>query len=204
MNEGEVRMVRLVWADPSGTGRETSTARLSRSGCRVTGTIIGPVTNPFEVDYCVVSDERWRTREMWLTDTPSGRRLALAADGRGNWSNESGEPVHLIDGAIDVDVSATPYTNTLPIRRLLLPVGGSAEIVTAHVSVPDLSLSADPQRYTRTASHGYRYESLDSDFTRDVSVDDDGFVLEYPGLFSRIPAARGGGVLRGRGERRDR
>ena len=64
-----------------------------------------------------------------------------------------------------------------------------AELSIIFVDVPAMTLTADPQRYTRLLPDVYRYQSLDSDFTRDVVVDDEGFVLSYPGLFSRVPAA---------------
>lgn len=45
----------------------------------------------------------------------------------------------------------------------------------------------DPQRYTCLEPHKlYRYESLDSDFTRDITVDENDLVIEYPGLFRRV------------------
>jgi hypothetical protein len=63
-----------------------------------------------------------------------------------------------------VDLSITPLTNTLPIRRLKLGVGESAEIATAYVAIPDMEASLDRQRYTRVAFDRYRYVPLDSDF----------------------------------------
>ena len=54
------------------------------------------------------------------------------------------------------------------------------------MDVPSLEVIPDPQRYTRIDNRVYRFESLDSDFTRDIQVDADGFVVEYPGLFSRV------------------
>lgn len=49
------------------------------------------------------------------------------------------------------------------------------------------STITDPQAYTRTAVNLYLYESLDSDFSRQITVDADGFVIDYPGLYSRNP-----------------
>jgi hypothetical protein len=86
-------------------------------------------------------------------------------------------------GAVDIDLAFSPFTNTLPIRRLNLPVGSSAEIVTAYVEALSLRVTPDPQRYTRLATDEYLYESLDTDFSRRITVDADGFVLDYPGLF---------------------
>jgi hypothetical protein len=46
---------------------------------------------------------------------------------------------------------------------------------------------ARDQRYTALdgAKH-YRFESLDDGFTAELPVDEDGFVLDYPGLFRRL------------------
>ncbi len=79
----------------------------------------------------------------------------------------------------------TPFTNTLAIRRLGLEVGESAEIKVAYILVPELSLRAAPQRYTRLADRLWRFDGLDIDFTADLTVDESGFVIEYPGLFRR-------------------
>jgi hypothetical protein len=61
--------------------------------------------------------------------------------------------------------------------------------------VPQMQVEAVQQRYTClevTASGGrYRYESLVdgvSRFTAELAVDQDGLVLDYPGLFRRVGA----------------
>jgi hypothetical protein len=81
--------------------------------------------------------------------------------------------------------TATPFTNTLPIRRLGLKPGESAEILAVYVRVPDLAVTTDRQRYTRLGERCYRYDSVDTDFTREVEVDERGLVVNYPGLFRR-------------------
>jgi hypothetical protein len=53
--------------------------------------------------------------------------------------------------------------------------------------LPGLAVATDRQRYTcLEPNRRYRYESLDSDFTRDIEVDEDGLVVTYPGLFRRV------------------
>ena len=84
-----------------------------------------------------------------------------------------------------MDFVLTPLTNSLPVHRLALSVGASAEIVTAWVDAPSLEVHPDPQRYTRTGTLTYLFESLDSDFSREITVDQAGFVVDYPGLFAR-------------------
>lgn len=86
--------------------------------------------------------------------------------------------------AVDIDLAFSPSTNTLPIRRLRLPIGASAEIVTAYVS-PELSVQPDGQRYTRLDARRYRYEAQGGGFEREIEVDGEGLVVDYPGLFAR-------------------
>jgi hypothetical protein len=56
----------------------------------------------------------------------------------------------------------------------------------AWVSVPELSVSQSPQRYTFVRREPHvrviRFESLDSDFRREITVDEHGIVLDYPGI----------------------
>jgi hypothetical protein len=89
-----------------------------------------------------------------------------------------------------VDLLPTPFTNTLPIRRLRLAVGDSREILVAYVTVPGLELSAARQRYTRLEPRDgrdvYRFEGLGSGFVAEVTVDAEGLVVDYPGLFRRV------------------
>jgi hypothetical protein len=89
----------------------------------------------------------------------------------------------------DVDISETPFTNTLPIRRLGLAPGESADNCVVYFDGNELQPWPEPQRYTcleRNAQGGlYRFLSLDGGFTADLSVDADGLVVDYPGLFKR-------------------
>jgi hypothetical protein len=80
---------------------------------------------------------------------------------------------------------AIPATNTLPIRRLDPPLGAGADIKVAYILAPELSLRAGPQRYTRIGDGLWRFNGLDINFTADISVDPEGFVINYPGLFRR-------------------
>jgi hypothetical protein len=178
----------LSWAPASGTGLEETTVTLDESGCVAVGHITGDDPVLYDVYYRVEIDGAWRTRYVCVSDTLSGRTAEMRSLGQGSWTSDDGRRLRGLDGAIDVDITVTPFSNTLPIRRLEIGVGESVDIVTAYVDVPAMTVTADPQRYTRLLPDVYRYESLDSDFRRDIVVDELGFVLEYPGLFSRVPA----------------
>jgi hypothetical protein len=113
------------------------------------------------------------------------RVLDISANGIGRWSDSGGTWIPALDGCIDVDISLTPATNTLPIRRLDPPLGAGVDIKVAYILAPELSLRAGPQRYTRVGDRLWRFNGVDINFTADISVDEEGFVADYPGLFHR-------------------
>ena len=183
----------LDWRSASGVQRgfEQTAITLDDTGFVAVGHVVSEWPDPFELYYRIEADERWRTRFVSVAETTTGRSVVLTATPEGRWRNvDDARLLRHLDGALDVDISATPLSNTLPVRRLGLEVGRSADVVTAYIEVPSLRVTADPQRYTRLLPGVYRYESLDSDFRADVTVDDEGFVLDYPGLFTRsgLPA----------------
>jgi uncharacterized protein len=145
---------------------------------------------PTEVRYRVICDERWLTRSVHVGVVQGERKraLRLRPNRDGRWFAGQDE-VPQYRGCIDVDLGIGASTNTLPIRRLGLAVGDSAEIRAAWVRFPDLELAVLPQRYTRLAEDRYRYESLDSGFTADLVVDDLGLVVHYPQWCERVAAS---------------
>jgi hypothetical protein len=142
---------------------------------------------PFRARYTVRCDDGWRVREVRVALLDGAMPpLALLSDGAGHWTTIDGAPLPALDRCIDVDITATPFTNTLPIRRLDLPIGASRDLDMAYIRVPELRVEPDPQRYTRLGDRLYRYESRDSDFTAELPLDPDGLVLDYPGIFRRV------------------
>jgi hypothetical protein len=142
---------------------------------------------PLNATYVVDISATWPTRRVRV-DVEGGVRLDILSDGAGSWRHADGCALPALDGCIDTDILVTPFTNTLPIRRLGLKAGQAAEIKVAYVTVPTLALHAAPQRYTRLADTRWRFEGLETNFTADLTVDEDGFVVEYPGLFQRTDA----------------
>ena len=181
------RTVAARWRDWAGDGLEHLVLREGPDGVHADSAVVGADDGEvFAARYRIHCDLEWRTRRLQVSRVGDDRPLDLSGDGAGHWTDPAGAPRTDLAGAIDVDLTATPFTNTLPIRRLRLASGQSATIQVVYVRVPDLSVTTVRQRYTcLEPGRRYRFESVDSDFTREIEVDGDGLVVTYPGLFRR-------------------
>lgn len=177
-------MVVVRWQDWSGETLECLVLLQGPDGIVADATIEGK-DGALATRYRIICDASWRTRraEIHLVD---GRNVELESDGNGNWEMNKC-PAPRLRGAIDVDITVTPFTNTLPIRRLNLRANQHEDILVAYVSVPELAVTSDPQRYICIEPGTlYRFESSGGEFVRDIRVDENGLVVEYPGLFKRV------------------
>jgi hypothetical protein len=181
----------LAWAALSYPGMEHLIASVGPARITADGQLILADEDLASVGYRLECDAAWRFSRLDITVTKASgsSRLSLSVDEDGHWrSGDTALPA--LDGCIDVDISGTPFTNTLPIRRLAWAPGTVHDLDVAYVSVPDLSVTPRQQRYTLLAGGGargeavYRYES--GAYRADLRVDGDGFVIDYPGLWERI------------------
>ncbi len=99
----------------------------------------------------------------------------------GGWRHADGPLIAGSNGAIDVDIGCTAATNTLPIRRLDLAVGETAEIDVLYLPVTSCAPIIVRQRYARHRG-GYDYKNLDTGFSARLTVDAGAWVTEYPGV----------------------
>ena len=185
----------VMWSPWTGPGLEHLHLLQEQEGMLADGLILGVEEQvPFRVRYEIHCDPQWRLRSVHLNvPGDSSSSLHLFTDGEGSWTTEGGEAIPSLNGCLDVDISATPFTNTLPIRRLALQPGSTALLSMAYIAIPQMQIEATQQRYTClevTSSEGrYLYESLADGvcwFTAELPVDSDGLVLDYPGLFRRV------------------
>ncbi|MFI1994678.1 putative glycolipid-binding domain-containing protein [Actinoplanes sp. NPDC020271] len=128
---------------------------------------------------------RWRV----TTSEQGDLDAALAAAGHARAGLPGIEDPDRLFGAFDVDLGCSPLTNTLPIRRLDLlhgEIGLSHRLSVAWVLVPSLEVVQADQIYTPLGGDQVRYAS--ETFAADLTVDGDGFVVEYPGVARRVAA----------------
>lgn len=176
------------WRPLEGEGLEHLTVRAVDGGIRAEGVVIGSNhAGRYGVRYTVDCDGGWRVRAFTVEEA-GGRRLAMTSDGAGRWKAADGSALAAFDGCIDIDLSGSPFTNTLPIRRLALaPEHSTARLRMVYVPFDTFEPFPDGQLYTCIApASRYLYEAEDGTFTAELPVDADGFVTDYPTLFERL------------------
>jgi hypothetical protein len=183
-NHWKVRWMRL-----DQPGKEVARLYPLNQTWHVQGTIATEFDDiPSKILYHVACDAAWRTRgvsvRFWQGRT--GRRFVASALPDGHWEVR-GRKQDNLQGCMDADLEVSPSTNTIAIRRLGLTIGETQEIRAAWVRFPRLTIEPTRQRYTRLTESRYRFENLDSDYRVEITVDDVGLVLEYPGGWSRAP-----------------
>jgi hypothetical protein len=173
-------------------GFEALFVRGSADGVRCEGQVAAVEAGvAWAVSYGLLLDPEWRTRSAHVAFlTPTGRAASLLeADEHGRWRVD-GVPAPRLDGCSDVDLEASVFTNALPVRRLRLAVGESADAPAAYVRVPELRVERLEQRYQRLHDDGphtrYDYRAPAFRYGAILAYDESGLVVEYPGLAVRV------------------
>jgi uncharacterized protein len=145
----------------------------------------------WSVRYVVSVDASWATRSARVTcrSALGSFDVRLEADAAGRWQID-GEPAPELDGSLDVDLEASASTNALPVRRLGLSVGESADAPATYLRATDLHVERLDQRYTRLPDDDGRirfdYEAPALAYRGVLIYDQLGLVLDYPGIAVRV------------------
>ena len=175
----------ILWRRLDLPGHEAAAITQHRNRWNLSGTALFVYRRQScRLDYEVECDMSWGTRDVTVRgqigDTPVA--LVLSRDSDNAWCAD-GVAQPTLQGCIDVDLGFSPSTNLLPIRRLKLAVGARADVRAAWVRFPELTPEVLEQTYTRVAELTYLYESAGGEFKRELTVNDDGFLVDYPGLW---------------------
>jgi uncharacterized protein len=178
----------ILWHRLDQPGHDAARLEEQGGGYRIEGTaVFGEGEHPCRLDYRVTCDARWHTRSAtvcgWMGATAIDWLVAVD-DARGWTFNGLACPA--VAGCEDVDLSFTPATNLLPIRRLALPVGVRTNVRAAWLRFPEGVLEPLEQSYSRVAERQYAYESSGGTFRTLLDTNDVGMVTDYHGLWRRV------------------
>ncbi|MDP2018911.1 putative glycolipid-binding domain-containing protein [Hydrogenophaga sp.] len=134
-------------------------------------------------DWCVQSADI----ERWNDQGHERLRLQRVATG---WE-VNGLKRPDLDGAEEPDLSVTPFCNSFAIRRVPAAAGQHLTLDTVFIDGVALTVARSRQRYERQGPGRLRYVDLGlfSGFQAALTVDENGLVTRYQGLFERVESA---------------
>jgi uncharacterized protein len=173
------------------TGFEVAYFRRADDGYRIDGcTTAVENGQAWAVTYAITADSTWTTRRAQITAQSAAGpgQVLLEADGAGHWLVDGQAAPHL-DGCLDIDLESSAMTNALPVHRMSLSAGGHATAPAAYVRALDLAAERLEQVYTRLTDEGsqqrFDYAAPSFNFRCELTYDDSGLVLDYPGVAAR-------------------
>lgn len=169
----------VIWASSRPPGVERCTITRAASGWVLAGSLVRRFgAGPAAISYVIETDRGWKTRRVHVEQTIRGKDASLDLEAKGPMWYVEGKRDGRLDGCTDVDLGASPATNTLPIRRAKPEVGARIDLTVAWVRFPGLSVEPLRQSYERTEDRLYVYRSA-SGFESEIEVDASGMVRAY-------------------------
>lgn len=183
----ENMQLNILWSGREYYSLENCITSTTSRGSRIVSVIIGKYAEAiYKIEYLIETNSNWQTTSVELKAWSENkfREINFKSDGMGTWTTH-GKAVSDLNGCIDIDISLTPFTNTLPINRLQLQQNDSQEIKVIYFDILNDVIRSATQRYTRLSKAKYRFENVPNDFEAELEVDEYGFVIDYPELFVR-------------------
>jgi uncharacterized protein len=182
----------ILWRRLDQPGHDSALMHEHATGAVIEGSaVFAESGRPCRLDYRVTCDATWRTLSARVTGWHDTKpvNVSIESNDRREWTLNGAARPDLL-GSEDVDLSFTPATNVLPIRRSRLALGSRVSVRAAWLRFPELTLEPLDQTYERTAEMQYRYESRGGSFVAVLDTNSVGLVTHYPRLWRVEEATR--------------
>lgn len=167
-----------AWTSTDGVHREDVALRWDNEAWTISGKV-----GEFDVEYVLRLSPLFEVRQFLLFRDLDEPDLWLGTDGSGRWGEVNGAHRPDLDGCFDIVLACTPFTHTIPIRRLPLDIGEAAELRSLRVDVETLGVVPIEIVFERSGDHHWRVIA-DGEIT-EFDVDDHGLPMDVPGRFLR-------------------
>lgn len=185
----------LTWRAQDGSQMESARVQLVGNRIKAHGRIVAAATDArpaFSASYDLVTDDSGATKRLSINVSVAERerQLSIARDEENMWliTDHQGDSRSAYGGALDVDMALSPFFNALPIRRMgLHQRAESVSLPVVYVYLPDLTVTTATIGYRSPGPGGGEGIELHSPVAQTtVVVDQNGFIIDYPGLAARI------------------
>lgn len=179
----------IVWESNQIFGSEYMEIYFTENDLEVSSTVISLENNiPSKINYTISLDPHWVVKQLHIKNSYNNKELYILSNGKGEWFRENGDEILELKGAIDIDISCTPFTNSLPINRLNWSINSPNYFEMAFINASDLTYKRVKQGYELLddSNNKRKFHYKSCTFESIIEVDSDGLVTNYPGLFKRL------------------
>lgn len=134
-----------------------------------------------KIDYSVDCAVNWNT---WRAEV-KGTANHIIQRKSGEWFLD-GVYQEVAHGITQVDFGFTPATNYLQLKQMNLAAGQGDDCVVAWFDLGEEELVYLHQIYKRTGEQTYDYDSPSYGYSETLTIAENGFVADYPGLWRAI------------------
>ena len=178
--------INLLWTGIQYHSLENCIVDVLNTDTEINSTIIGSYEGKiYLVEYCIKTNKDWQTYFVELKYRHSNKEVQLILKKeKDNWLLNNTKANEFKD-CFDVDISLSPFTNSLPVNRLKLSNNQEQKIKVIYINILEQELKPVEQVYKRLSKTKYLYQNVPNDFEAEIEVDESGFVVSYPSLFKR-------------------
>ena len=180
-------MKTIIWKGITYNSLEYFNLTRQEGAFNVKSKIIGAYEDKmYAVEYNLLIDSEWKVQYFEIAYEVNNINAKIIGEKTTNEWKINGLINPCYTGFDFIDISLTPFTNTLPIRNLILDTGQDQELDVIYINILDNCIKPVKQKYRKNANKTYRYENVPNDFVADISVDEFGLAIFFPLLFERL------------------
>ena len=139
------------------------------------------------IEYHLTMNKKWESQTCKITNCheEGNKTLELERLADNKWlinGKEAGE----FDGFHGIDISITPFTNTLIINRKQLKEEESINLNIIYIEPLKMVYSPIEVVYTKLTDREFEYQNLTTGYNVVLDVNENGLVTNYPGYFKML------------------
>lgn len=139
------------------------------------------------IEYSLIINQRWESQYCRIRNClEEGDKCLELKRLSGNKWLINGEEDTRFDGFDGIDISVTPFTNTLIINRRQLQEEESIKMRIIYIEPIEMVCQPIEVLYTKLSSKEYEYHNLTTGYHVVLDVNEGGFVTYYPGFFKML------------------
>jgi hypothetical protein len=174
----------MLWRRLDVPGHDACRLEGAHDGWRLEGAaVFRGKEGPTYLAYSVQCGALWRTVSGQIHGFVGERAVEAVIARRGSAWALNGALVPGLDHLLDLDLSFTPATNLLQLRRVSIAPQESIPLAVAWFDADAETLTELPQIYERRGSNAFWYRAPSVDYEGLLELAPNGFIRNYPKLW---------------------